>query len=178
MTPQTTEMQTQRLILREIEPPDAFDLTSLFSSPDVQRYLFDAVAPDADWVLAFIDTSVRDFDRRGLGMWAARLLAQDVIVGVTGFRDFHDPPRMELLCALRPDHWGKGLATEMAAASVEYAFAKTAIDHVRASTDAPNQASIAVMERLGMGLIERTPATPWEQVHYAVDRGQWTPPGR
>ena len=69
---------------------------------------------------------------------------------MTGFRPFFDPPQLQLLDALLPDHWGLGYATEAAQATIDYAFEKVGLREVIAVTDLPNNASVATMHRRGM----------------------------
>jgi RimJ/RimL family protein N-acetyltransferase len=90
------------------------------------------------------------FAQRGLGIWSAREHRAQLIIGLTGFRDFYTPPVLELFYAMWPSHWHRGFATEMAQAAIDYACRHAGLSAVRASTDAPNQASLRVFERLGM----------------------------
>lgn len=60
------------------------------------------------------------------------------------------------------------MATELARALVDLAFTAYGFSEVRASTDEPNRASVRVLERVGMTLIDTGPGEHWPQLHFAV----------
>ncbi len=169
-------IQTERLELAVLDDGDVDELTAMFSLEPVRRYLLDGNPPERDWVASLAADSQHDFARRGLGLWIVRRRGAAELVGLVGFRDFYDPPVEELIYALHPDAWGQGIATEMSRAAIDRAFDEAGRERVRASTDAPNEASLAVMRRLGMRETGREPApegSVWEQVHCEVTREAW-----
>jgi ribosomal-protein-alanine N-acetyltransferase len=167
-----------RLVLRPVQMAEAAELHALLGHEDVRRYLTDGVAMSRAWVEGIIRESALSFAARGLGLWSVREHGVQLIIGLTGFRDFYHPPVFELLYALQPSHWHRGLATEMAQAAIDYAFRHAGLREVRASTDAPNQASRRVIERLGMHPHGRTAKGDselicWDQLHFIVSREEW-----
>ena len=115
-------LTTSRLALHPLQDPDSPALLALLSLEPVRRYLLDGEVPDAAWIAAVVSDSHADFSRKGLGLWGARRADGPSLVGLVGFRDFHEPPVEELLFALHPDAWGSGLAKEMAEAAIAHAF--------------------------------------------------------
>jgi [ribosomal protein S5]-alanine N-acetyltransferase len=107
-------LETARLRLRPYEPGDAGALHALWTSPGVRRYLFDDEIIPLEWVEQEIASNARSFSEHGWGQWAAFSKQGGDLIGFTGFRPFHDPPELELLFGLAEEHWGKGLAVEMA----------------------------------------------------------------
>lgn len=165
---------TSRLSLRPVRPGDADELLRIFTAPDVRRYLLDDEVVGAEWVDEEVRRSDALFRERGCGLWAIRLRNAVPIVGFVGFRHFFDPPELQLLYGLTPAHWGRGLATEAAAAVVGFAFEALGFQRVDAATDLPNVASVGVMERLGMKPDrERTSAGSPGTVWYSVGRARW-----
>lgn len=67
-------------------------------------------------------------------------------------------------------HWGRGLATEAARASLEYAFDVVGADHVISLINPQNTASIRVAEKLGGRLERRIEMFGGETLVYGVDR--------
>lgn len=122
----------------------------------MRRYLLDGQIVSRAWVEDEIRRSAARFEAGGAGLWT--LLERDAprLVGFVGFRPFFEPPELQLLYGLAPEHWGRGLATEAARAAITYAFRDLGFPEVRAATDVPNAASIAVLERLGMHEWKRT----------------------
>jgi ribosomal-protein-alanine N-acetyltransferase len=74
-------------------------------------------------------------------------------------------PEVGLYWAVAPEHRGRGIAAEAAAALIAHAFAEMGLARVVATTEHANAASIGVMRRLGMR-IERNPEPEpaWLQV--------------
>jgi ribosomal-protein-alanine N-acetyltransferase len=74
-------------------------------------------------------------------------------------------PEVGLFWAISPSEQRKGLATEAAAALIEFALGTLKLGRIMAGTDRTNVASIGVMRRLGMH-IEENPFSdpPWFQV--------------
>lgn len=170
--------------LDPLAPANREALHSLLCRKPVRRYLLDGAAPDRDWVDSVIQDSMRDFARRGTGLWAVR--PADTagkgdpveLPALVGFRDFQQPPQEELLYALVPGLWGRGIATRLAARVIDHAFTAAGRERILASTDLPNRASLAVLERLGFTEVSREPAAQtqgWMQVHFALERGDWPP---
>jgi ribosomal-protein-alanine N-acetyltransferase len=167
-----------RLVLRPVHLAEAAALHTLLVHEDVRRYLTDGVAMSRAWVEGIIRESAVSFAARGLGLWSVREHGVPLLIGLTGFRNFYTPPIFELLYAVQPSHWHRGFATEMAQAAIDYAFRHTGLQAVRASTDEPNQASLRVLERLGMRPHGRTAQADaegvcWDQLHFIVSREEW-----
>ena len=66
--------------------------------------------------------------------------------------------------------WGQGYAREIAQAVIGYCFATLGMPSVRASTDAPNTASIRVLEKLGLEFAGRGLVGALDTVFYEVRR--------
>jgi ribosomal-protein-alanine N-acetyltransferase len=62
---------------------------------------------------------------------------------------------IEVGWAVAPDRWGEGIATELARASIELAFAEFDLDEVVSFTLTTNRASQRVMEKAGLGFERR-----------------------
>jgi ribosomal-protein-alanine N-acetyltransferase len=74
-------------------------------------------------------------------------------------------PEVGLFWALAPQHRGNGYATEAAAAVIEFGFAELYLARIVATTTYDNEASIAVMRRLGMTIASNPlPEPSWFQV--------------
>lgn len=171
-------LQTQRLMLQPVQAGEAAEIHAIFARPGVYRYLTEGVPMPLTWVAGIIRDSEATFEARGLGLWSVREHSAQPIIGLTGYRDFYDPPVFELFYALLPAYWHRGLATEMARAVIAYAFTHQYLSEILASTDEPNRASARVMTRLGMRQHGRTPVTEaddicWDQLHFILSYDDW-----
>lgn len=163
------ELRSRRLLLTPFRRIEADALLTVFRDAGVRRYLLDDLEVSRQWVLAEIDASAARFRENGAGLWTARLSRDGEIIGFGGFREFFDPPQLQLLYGLLPGHWGQGLATEMAVRLCRQGFAGLGFRTIRAATDAPNHASIRVLEKLGMRRTDSTPADD-ATVFFTLDR--------
>jgi [ribosomal protein S5]-alanine N-acetyltransferase len=139
----------------------------------VRRWLLDDTLVSREWVEQEIIESQSRFVDGGCGLWAVREAPAEVPIGFVGFRPFWQPPEIELVYGLRPTRWGRGFATEAARAATAYAFDVLAFDEVRAATDTPNTASIAVLERLGFQEWRRTGEGVAGTVRFRISVERW-----
>jgi [ribosomal protein S5]-alanine N-acetyltransferase len=170
-------IETARLVLRPYEPTDAEAIHALWTSPGVRRYLLDDEIIPREFVDEEIVNNAKSFAENGWGQWAAFDRSDGALVGFAGFRPFHDPPELELLFGLAESHWGRGLAGEMASALIARGFERFGFDRIKASTDAPNVASIRVMEKLGMRFVKRETTNGLDTIYYEITPAEFTAGG-
>jgi RimJ/RimL family protein N-acetyltransferase len=178
VAPRAPRLRTARLELRPFGGEDVDELALVFTDPDVRRYLLDDMVVSREWVAGEIAASQARFAESGFGLWRLAEHARDGIVGFVGFRPFFHPPEIQLLYGLLPSHWGRGYATEAAGAAIDYAFDVLGLEEIRAATDAPNSASIAVLTRLGMHERSRSADGARETVFFGVSASEWRGRGR
>ena len=165
-------LTTARLELRPFRLEDADALHALFTDADVRRWLLDDEVVPRAWVDEEIAESEARFAAGGCGLWALREPPAEAVIGFVGFRPFFEPPEMQLLYGLVPTAWGRGLATEAAHTAMAYGFDTVGFHEVRAATDVPNTASIAVLERLGFEEWGRSEEGVAGTVFFRVSPGQ------
>jgi RimJ/RimL family protein N-acetyltransferase len=144
-------LTTDRLILRPLAASDATAFAALNADPDVARYISldgqPLSAADSWRTLAML---IGHWQLRGFGMWAVAEHRQpDVLIGRLGGHQPEDWPDFEIGWALAGGYWGRGYATEGAAAAMRYAFETLLRPHVISLIDPVNARSRAVAERLG-----------------------------
>lgn len=113
-------------------------------------------------------------------VWTARRKGSGEFVG--WFCLFPESESLaEIGYRLRRKDWGKGLASEGAAALVSWGFDIAGYDKVVACTMAVNQGSRRVMEKIGMKLTRTVPintsnlpGSEHGEVWYEVTRAEWT----
>lgn len=164
---------SERLIMLPITDGDAESLLGVFQDPAVRRYLLDDATVSLDWVKHEIASSKERFASTGAGLWAIRLTGTMSIVGFVGFREFFEPPRLQLLYGLLPDYWGRGLACEAAKRVCDHAFEVLGFSRIEAAMDEENSRSIAVAERLGLCRLNVPGPGLDATVFYDVDRHTW-----
>ena len=105
-----------------------------------------------------IDRYAAEMVREGWGLWAVGEAgggeAQAAFVGMVGLHrvrpEVRCAPAVEVGWRLHPDFWGKGYATEAAAAALRFGFEDAGLTEIVAFTTTLNTRSQAVMRRIGM----------------------------
>lgn len=143
-------METERLFFRRYEAADKSHLINLFTDAEVMKYVGDGVMTEAQaevwWRKLFAK-----FYPQNLRIWAVFTKADARYVGHAGI--YPRPSRKddwEFVYFLKKDDWGKGFATEIARAIIEYGFEQLNLSEVFTSVDDEHTASIRVMEKAGM----------------------------
>lgn len=157
MEPASPRLAYERLAQRRAE---AFH--ALVVDPHVRRYMMDGRAMEPAWSRAAIDDSDALFASRGLGLWLVRERGREEAapVGFCGFRVFEElGPEPQLLYAFVEAATGRGYATEAAEALLRLASdpAGAGLAEVTAAVDAPNAASLRVLEKLGFARTGQVP---------------------
>lgn len=169
-------IDTARLRLRPYRESDLDALHALWTDPQVRRYLWDDRVIERALAADVMRASIVGTAAEGFGHWAVCPAGGDALIGFCGFRRLDDGPEVELLYGLAPAHWRRGLATEAARAMLRFGFEHVGFARVFALTDAPNTASVAVMQRLGMSFECRFIHHGLDTVQYSMRREAFTVP--
>ena len=140
--------QTERLLVRGYTKDDKEIFFSLNASEEVMRYIRPVKArEECD---AFLLEVIAYAEKEKLfGRWAVEDKESNQFVGSFGVIPVERKDQMQLGYALMPKHWGKGYATELTVAGLEYVFTKTDIDPIYAYTEAANAPSQRVLLKAG-----------------------------
>ncbi|MGI5239227.1 GNAT family N-acetyltransferase [Dactylosporangium sp. CA-139066] len=134
-------------MLREPTVADAADVLVFRGDPDVQRYNDDplrTVAEAEAFVEYLVAESAADLRRH----WALEL--DGTVIGLMGLHSWHrQHRRAEVGCDMAAAHWGRGYASEAAAAILRHGFTAMRLHRVQAHTIAANTRSVRLLERLG-----------------------------
>ena len=141
----TDELQTDRLVLRRFTPADAEPFAELAGDRAISDTMISIPHPLPE---DFADQWVRA-DRPS--RFAVCDRATETLVGSAELREL-DPEhsQIELSFWIGRPYWGRGYATEAAAALVRYAFGTLDINRIYAFHMARNPASGRVLSKLGM----------------------------
>ena len=156
----TAELSSARLSYRRLTPGDAGALHRLAVEPHVRRYLLDGEVVPPSGCEETIRASDALFDGpHGAGLFLVEeRAAPGAVIGFCGFHVFPEIwPPPELIYAFTEAHTGRGLATEAGQALLELAFDVLGHEVVHSSVDAPNVASVRVLEKLGFRRIGDIP---------------------
>jgi RimJ/RimL family protein N-acetyltransferase len=169
-------VETARLQLRVPELGDAEALMGILWDPEVvERKQVTLVEPPGGLELALKNTKDMrgQWELRGYGQWSVVEKATGQLIGVVGVYHPQKPwPGPDLGWAIHRDRWGRGLATEAAAAALGWMWDRTPVDRVISLIAPDDRRSIRIAVKIGQRF-ERAGADPvhGEPVHvYAIDR--------
>ncbi len=168
-----TPLTTPRLQLTPACAADAGALHTLWTAPEVRRFLWDGAVIAPEVATGLVQRSIDSFDRHGFGLWVVRLRSTGALIGFCGLRLRDNAKDPELLYGLAPPYWRQGFASEAGRAVLAYAFDTLGIERVSAATDAPNVASERVLQRLGMSFSHREWVEGRETVYYVITRANF-----
>jgi [ribosomal protein S5]-alanine N-acetyltransferase len=130
----------------------------LFAEPAVAAALWPGqpVERAGDRATELLAADIEHWGRCSFGPWVFFEIATGVFVGRGGLRSaaFAGHDCVEVVYAVRPDAWGHGYATDMAALAVEHAR-HLRVAEVIGLTLTGNRASRRVLEKTGMPPRER-----------------------
>lgn len=155
----------ERLTLRKPAPSDGQRLFEIFGDPATNRYNPFGPHQDLEKARSVLAEWIAHWDRHGFGQWAvSESSSPDAIIGFGGLtlKPYGEQMRLNLGYRFAPASWGRGLATEMGGASLDFAFGPLGRDRVDAVVRPTNLPSIRVLEKLGMRLEETLDDVPGE----------------
>jgi [ribosomal protein S5]-alanine N-acetyltransferase len=141
--------ETERLAVRQyIFDLDAENFFLLNGNKDVMRYIRPVKArEECDAFLKEIIISAEE--NPGMGRWAAIEKESNAFVGSFAIIPVEGTDYIQLGFALLPAYWGKGFASELTRAGLDYYFSTTSADHIYAIAEKPNIASQKVLLKTG-----------------------------
>lgn len=164
----TSPLRTDRLILEPFTDADLDDLHGLNEEPRTMRFVGgvrtrDESAAELGRILAASIAGARE----GCGGWAIRLVSDRTFIGRIGIKRAAETFEHELLYAVREAFQRKGYAAEAARAVLTHAFERGAAKVIACAAPA-NEASIALMKRIGMTFERRAWMYDEDVVVYAL----------
>lgn len=145
------ELQSERLLLREITEQDVEDVFEIYSNKEVMLYFADRFPFEK---ISEAETMIREYKEalsKNWGMrWGIVLKETGKLIGTCGFHAISEyDKRIEIGYDLNRDYWQKGIMTEALSLIIDYAFRNTDVNRIEAMVEPPNTGSRALLEKLG-----------------------------
>ena len=147
-------INSERLFVRTPRPEDFDPLyQAVLSDAEVMRLAFQGQLSDRDRAIE-IFSSVLDHDATGRKPGILIERSTNDLIGFAGplLCSVLGAPDYEIGFVLARRSWGRGYASEIGRAQIEYGFTTLKLDRVLAQVSPENAASVRVLERLGMQL--------------------------
>src|SRR6476469_7111368 len=113
-------MRTERLLLARPLATDAAGVFAILGDPRTVEHNPSERLGDQGEASELVARWLRHWDEHGFGYWCVRESGSDRIIGYAGVKrmQVHGRPVLNLVYRFVPEVWGRGLATEAAAAVV------------------------------------------------------------
>jgi [ribosomal protein S5]-alanine N-acetyltransferase len=162
-------LETERLVLRPLSSDEVDFLHRISNEPNVRLYLWDDERVSEATIKSFIAQSDRMLSEEKIGLFGVRLRGRADLLGFCGFVCLGGMEEPELWYELTHKAWGRG-HRHRSGPGVRYAFDEVGMERVIAGADAPNAASLRVIEKLGMKYLGNINPSAPEEPYFALSR--------
>lgn len=172
-------LETERLLLRGWRDDDLDALAAMNADPEVMRYISDGSVRDREQSAAALRKAQENWEAHGYGLFAVEVLRSGELAGWAGFAvpEFLPEvlPAMEIGWRLSRQCWGRGYASEAAAAALGFGFETIDTDRFLSIRHVDNARSARVMEKIGMSYAFDTvvPVVDQPVAVHAITRDQY-----
>jgi RimJ/RimL family protein N-acetyltransferase len=143
-------LQTERLILRQLDVDDAAFMLALLNDSAWLQYIGDRGVRTLEQAQDYLRNGAIDmYARLGFGLWAVELKHTHQLIGICGLIKRDTLPDVDLGFAFAPDFRGGGYAFEAATGTMTYAREQLRMQRVIAIVSPANARSIGLLEKLG-----------------------------
>ena len=143
-------LETERLLLRRVNPTDIKEIFALRSNPETMKYIpRPLIKTDEDALEHIATIDVKIETNEGVN-WAITLKDNPKLIGVIGYyRIKPEHYRAEIGYMLLPEYHGKGIISEAVKETVNYGFQIMKLHSIEAIIDPDNHGSAKVLEKNG-----------------------------
>jgi ribosomal-protein-alanine N-acetyltransferase len=145
----TTELHTERLLLRKMKGSDSPSLFEVWSDSEVTKFMnIDCFTDESQ-----VEDMIKLLDELSLDNKAIRFsiieMESNKIIGSCGYNslDFENE-KAEIGYDIARAFWGRGYASEAISALLEYAFLSLKLNRIEAKVEPENMNSVKVLQKL------------------------------
>ncbi len=159
------EIETERLLLRQVRSSDAEALQLLRSTDSVNQYINRSDTMTLEEAQGFVQRAEEALEENKYLYWTlAEKQNEAKLIGTLCLWNFDKKKEMaEVGYELYPDFQGKGIMSEALKALLEFAFRQLEVKIVTAWVNPSNGKSIQLLERFGFQLDEEYAFFPKEE---------------
>lgn len=144
-------LETERLLLRQFSTDDADFILRLLNEPSFIQNIGDRGVRTLEDARSYIlRVPIASYEKNGFGLYLVILKKSGASIGMCGLIRREALEDVDIGYAFLPEYWSKGYAVEAAQAVKEYARDVIGLKRLVAITDPENQASIRVLEKIGL----------------------------
>lgn len=148
--PPFTNLATERLLLRELQPRDAEQIFKIRSDNRVNEFLDRTPATSIKDGLNFINQIIASQHKQEGIMWAITLKEDPKLIGtIVYWHIVKEKDEAEVGYEMLPDYFGKGIMREALFKVTEFGFGTMRLKTIVADTKAENLRSRNLLEKCG-----------------------------
>ena len=144
------QIETKRLLLREMNQQDFSALFNIFSHPETMKHY---PAPfDKKRVKDWIEWNIQNYRNYGFGLWSVVLKETGQVIGDCGItiQNINGDLLPEIGYHVHKNYWKRGYGSEAAKAVRDYAFQNTDYEILYSYVKYTNLASASTAQKIGM----------------------------
>ncbi len=144
-------LTADRLTLRPMHPTDATDMFDYSKREEVTKFLLWSPHRSVEYTRDYLEYIQNRYALGDFYDWAVIERESGRMIGTCGFTRIDAPNNScEIGYVINPDFSSRGYATEAARCVLDFAFSKLSLHRAEAKFMKGNDASLAVMKKLGM----------------------------
>jgi len=144
-------LETERLILREMNDDDAAFMLEIVNVPEFIKYVGDRGVRTVDDAVKYVnDGPVASYAEHGFGLWLVELRDTGEKLGICGFVKRDNLDDVDIGFGFLPRYWSKGYAYESAIAAMEYGRNTLGFARIIGVTSQDNKSSVRLLEKIGL----------------------------
>jgi ribosomal-protein-alanine N-acetyltransferase len=162
-------IETERLIVREFLPVELETYLNHFIDKRVLQYI---PKRNREERIGIFNNALKQYDvTKAKGIWGIFSKADGSFMGSCLLRQFVDDSTIvELGYSLNHEHWGKGIASEMAGAMKQHCFTDATVTEIVAVTELENTSSQRVLEKAGLKRVDNLIRNGEELAYFRLSR--------
>lgn len=171
-------IETDRLLLRELEDTDVHGMFELDADEEVHKFLGKNPIISLEEAKKNIDFIRKQYRENGIGRWAVVEKTTDAFLGWSGFKLITEPINgrnmyYDLGYRFVKKAWGKGYATETALASLNYGFSQLKQPNIYGMADVEHTASNKILQKIGMAKMNEFTYEGIRHYFYGISKNEW-----
>lgn len=153
-------IETERLILRELQKGDLQAWFEMDSDPTVHKYLGNQPVNKMEQIENAFQSIQQQYAENGIGRWATIEKSSGNFIGWSGLKFIREEENnhinfYDVGYRLHPKYWGKGYATESGKAALQYGFGTMNLNEIIGIANEENKASRRALEKCGLKFVEQ-----------------------
>ena len=143
-------LETDRLVLRELDLDDAAAVYAFRSDEEVARYNSDPPYTSINQARQLIADIRKSYSKKMSLRWGVVLKGESDVIGMCGYNYWNQTDRRGSIgYDLAQPYWHRGIMSEAVRAVVAFGFDQMHLNRIEADCTAENEASARLLRRLG-----------------------------